>query len=75
LFAALLFVVGEDVVSSGSFSPDFGLLWACAKILACEAVVDCLKHTALAKFNDIRPGVYREYFRCGYRCPSLPTCF
>jgi hypothetical protein len=25
--------------------------------------VDVLKHSSLAKFNDIRPGVYREFFR------------
>ena len=26
-------------------------------------VIDTLKHSVLGKFNDVRPGIYREYMK------------
>ena len=70
LLVALLFVVGEERAASSSFAADSSLIIECCKIFATEIVVDVLKHSSLAKFNDIRPGMYREFFRCGARCAS-----
>ncbi len=28
-----------------------------------QIVIDVVKHAVLGKFNDIRPGIYREYMR------------
>lgn len=63
LFVALTFVVAEDMVSTASLVPDGTMLVECVKIFACEIVLDALKHASLAKFNDVRPGMYREFFR------------
>lgn len=64
LFVALVFVVAEDVLSTGQLSLDLKLVRECLKIFLCEILVDILKHVTLAKFNNIRPGTYREFFRC-----------
>jgi hypothetical protein len=61
LGVALAFVLGEELMSSGIIEQD--LVWQCCKILAFEVIVDVVKHSAMAKFNDIRPGIYREFFR------------
>jgi hypothetical protein len=61
LGVALTFVLGEELISSGAVEQN--LMWQCCKILATEVVVDVVKHSAMAKFNDIRPGIYREFFR------------
>lgn len=67
LIVALLFVVGEELVSSGAV--EAALVWQCCRIYATEILVDVVKHSAMAKFNDIRPGIYREFFRCVFRGP------
>lgn len=63
LFVSLVFVIGEDLLSVRSLQPSAALLLACSRIFACEVMVDILKHTALSKFNSIRPPTYREFFR------------
>ena len=65
LIVALLFVIGEERAASSSFAAGDGqLVRECIKIFATEILVDVLKHSSLAKFNDVRPGMYREFFRC-----------
>jgi hypothetical protein len=64
LFVALVFVVAEDVLSTGQLTVDSSLVQECMKIFLCEVLVDILKHVTLAKFNNVRPGTYREFFRC-----------
>ncbi len=39
------------------------MLWESARILGAEVVIDVLKHAVLGKFNDMRPGIYREYMK------------
>lgn len=39
--------------------PCCGVLW-CAGV---QIVIDITKHAVLGKFNDIRPGIYKEYMR------------
>jgi Eukaryotic membrane protein family len=69
MLVAFVFVVGEDCVSVGALAPSGALVRECGRIFAAEVLVDAVKHTFLAKFNDIRPGVYREFFR---RAPARP---
>lgn len=68
LVVSLVFVIGEDLLSTGSLQPSPAMVWACARIFACEVMVDILKHTALSKFNSIRPPTYREFFRFETAC-------
>ena len=49
--------------SSQRAGPNAGLLWQCGQILAAEVAIDVLKHAVLGRFNEIRPGVYREFMR------------
>ena len=63
LLVALAFVLGEEQAAHSSFAGEGYLVWECGKIFATEVLVDMLKHSALAKFNDVRPGMYREFFR------------
>ena len=60
---ALLFVVAEEMRSSDRAGPSSSLLWQCGQILAAEVGIDVLKHAVLGRFNEIRPGVYREFMR------------
>lgn len=39
------------------------ILWESARILLAEVVIDILKHAVLGKFNDMRPGIYKEYMK------------
>jgi hypothetical protein len=36
---------------------------ACCVLMMVQIVIDVSKHAVLGKFNDIRPGIYREYMR------------
>lgn len=72
LFVALAFVVAEDLLSTGQLLVDGSMVWECVKIFLCEILVDILKHVTLAKFNNVRPGTYREFFRYAFR--SWPCC-
>ncbi|KAL6768339.1 hypothetical protein ACKKBF_B38750 [Auxenochlorella protothecoides x Auxenochlorella symbiontica] len=63
LILILAFVVVEEMGNSGHAAPNAGLLAQCAEIFAAEAAIDVVKHAVLGKFNEIRPGVYREFMR------------
>ncbi|KAF5842436.1 eukaryotic membrane protein family-domain-containing protein [Dunaliella salina] len=63
LFAILIFVVIEDMESSSTWSPSSNILRESIKILGSEVIIDILKHAMLGKFNDVRPGLYREYMK------------
>lgn len=63
LLVVLSFVVAEDVSNSGSWLPAGTTVLECARIFGWEIVIDITKHAVLGKFNDIRPGIYREYTR------------
>ncbi|KAL4429378.1 hypothetical protein ABPG77_005152 [Micractinium sp. CCAP 211/92] len=63
LLLILAFVIVEEMGNSGARSPNPRLLMGCAHIYAGEMVIDIIKHAVLGKFNEIRPGVYREYMR------------
>ena len=58
-----MFVVAEEMSNAERSSPNRGLVWQCTQILAAEVAIDVLKHAVLGRFNEIRPGVYREFTR------------
>lgn len=60
LLVALCFVLVEDMDSAASWTPAVYLLVECVRIMGWEAVIDVIKHAVLGKFNDIRPGIYRQ---------------
>jgi hypothetical protein len=39
------------------------LLRRCAQVLGAELAIDLIKHAVVCKFNDVRPGMYREFFK------------
>ena len=45
--------------------PNAELLRRCTYVFAAEMVIDVIKHAVLGKFNEIRPGVYREFMKVG----------
>ena len=53
----------EEMDNSGRWLPNQDLLWQCGQIFLAEVAIDVAKHAVVGKFNDIRPGVYREYTR------------
>lgn len=61
LFIVLSFVLVEEAGGTGSHAPSRRLLFQCGYVLFAEVVIDIVKHAVLGKFNDIRPGVYREF--------------
>lgn len=63
LVLALAFVMAEEMVNAGRMWPNGRLLWQCSHILSAEIAIDVLKHAVLGRFNEIRPGVYREFMR------------
>ena len=63
---AMLFVMAEEMDNTSSWWPNMGLAWKCTQIFLAEIVIDVTKHAVLGKFNEIRPGVYREYTRVGF---------
>ena len=66
LMLSLIFVLAEDMDSSSSgWLPNSQLLWQCVQIFLAEIIVDIIKHAVLVKFNEIRPGVYREFTKVG----------
>lgn len=71
LVISLLFVVVEEMDSSGRWRPLPGLLWQCGQIFGAEMVIDVVKHAVLGKFNQIRPGVYQEFMKV--QQPSFPA--
>ena len=69
---AMLFVIAEEMDNTTSSLPNMGLIWKCTQIFLAEIVIDVTKHAVLGKFNEIRPGVYREYTRVIPNCGSQP---
>lgn len=63
LVAILLFVAVEDMASSANYVPSSATLLDCGRIIGSEVIIDIMKHSVLGKFNDIRPGIYREYMK------------
>lgn len=63
LFVVLFFVLVEEAVGTGSPTFSTRLMWQCGYVLLAEVVIDVTKHAVLGKFNDIRPGVYREFMK------------
>ena len=49
--------------NSGHWLPSRHLLWQCSQIFLAEVVIDVAKHAVVGKFNEIRPGVYREFMK------------
>ena len=43
--------------------PNAELLRRCAYVFVAEMVIDVIKHAVLGKFNEVRPGVYREFMK------------
>ena len=63
LIAVLLFVVVEEMVNSGQNVPNPRLLRQCVYVFFSEMCIDVIKHAVLGKFNEVRPGMYREYMK------------
>jgi hypothetical protein len=63
LLATLAFVIVEEMADAGRSSPSPRLLGQCAAVFLAEIAIDVAKHAVLGKFNEIRPGVYREFMR------------
>lgn len=55
--------------NSGHWLPNQDLLWQCGQIFLAEVAIDVAKHAVVGKFNEIRPGVYREFMKVS----SIPT--
>lgn len=65
LSLSLGFVLAEEMDNSGRWHPNAALSWRCAQIFVAEIIIDVIKHAVLGKFNEIRPGVYREFTKVG----------
>ncbi|DBA69727.1 TPA: hypothetical protein ACH3X2_012585 [Trebouxia sp. C0005] len=63
LLISLLFVLVEEMDNSGHWLPNQDLLWQCGQIFLAEVAIDVAKHAVVGKFNEIRPGVYREFMK------------
>jgi len=61
LLVMLSFVVVEEMDSAASWSPPPDYLRVCGLMVAAEVVIDIIKHAVLGKFNEVRPGLYREF--------------
>ena len=68
-----MFVVAEEMSNAERATPSSSLLWQCCQILAAEVAIDVLKHAVLGRFNEIRPGVYREFMRVGAHQSCMPA--
>ena len=55
----------EEMDNSGHWLPNQDLLWQCGQIFLAEVAIDVAKHAVVGKFNEIRPGVYREFMKVG----------
>lgn len=60
----------EEMDNSGQWLPSKHLLRQCSQIFVAEIVIDIAKHAVVGKFNEIRPGVYREFMKG--RCFQMP---
>lgn len=48
---------------ASSFLPNLALVRELGRILGAETLIDILKHAVISKFNDQRPGIYKEYMK------------
>jgi len=71
LIIVLAFVLVEEMSGTGAALPSARLMSQMGYILLAEVVIDVTKHAVLGKFNEIRPGVYREFTRD--LCEQLAT--
>lgn len=63
LLIILSFVLVEEASAAGASSPSPRLMAQCGYVVLAEIGIDIVKHAVLGKFNDIRPGVYREFMK------------
>jgi len=65
LTVCLLFVAAQRIIAAGSISGGFTKKFGtdCVLVLGSEVFVDIVKHSFMAKFNNLRPATYRRYFR------------
>jgi len=61
----------EEMDNSGHWLPNQDLLWQCGQIFLAEVAIDIAKHAVVGKFNEIRPGVYREFMKVALSFISL----
>lgn len=61
MMVALAFVLAEEAAGRGTTLPSWKLLTQCMYVLVAEVVIDIVKHAVVGKFNEIRPGMYREF--------------
>jgi hypothetical protein len=71
LIIVLAFVLVEEMSGTGAALPSARLLGQVGYVLLAEVVIDVTKHAVLGKFNEIRPGVYREFTKD--LCEQLAT--
>lgn len=71
LIIVLAFVLVEEMSGTGAALPSARLMSHMGYILLAEVVIDVTKHAVLGKFNEIRPGVYREFTKD--LCEQLAT--
>ncbi len=71
LIIVLAFVLVEEMSGTGAALPSARLLGQVGYVLLAEVVIDVTKHAVLGKFNEIRPGVYREFTKD--LCEQLST--
>ena len=63
LLLTLAFVTVEEMVNSGTPGLQPALVRRCAAVFGAEVVIDIIKHAVLGRFNQIRPGVYRDFMK------------
>ena len=54
------------LINASLMGPSFRslvLLGDSLRILGAEIIIDITKHAVLGKFNDVRPGIYKEYMK------------
>ena len=65
LCVCLMFVGAQRIMAAGSIEAAFTakFLNDILLVLGSEIFVDVVKHSFMAKFNSLRPGVYRRFYR------------
>jgi len=65
LCVCLMFVGAQRIMAAGSIEAAFTakFLNDILLVLGSEIFVDIVKHSFMAKFNSLRPGVYRRFYR------------
>ncbi|KAJ3672836.1 hypothetical protein LUZ60_006210 [Juncus effusus] len=58
--AFLLFVLAQNILEAdGPWFDTF--IWNALEVFVCEIIIDSIKHSFLAKFNEIKPVAYSEF--------------